>query len=59
MDNDKPILGADCPACDSFVPALPLKEKHSRWKWYMHCCCGVIFFTEKTYSKAEIAAAEA
>jgi hypothetical protein len=53
MENIKPTLGADCPACDTFVPALPISKKHSRWKWYMRCDCGVIFYTEQTYALAE------
>jgi hypothetical protein len=57
MDNGPAILGADCPACDSFVPALPISREHSKWKWYMHCPCGVIFFTEKTYAKCDTAEA--
>jgi len=59
MDDGKTIFGADCPACDTFVSALPIRDKDSRWKWYMHCDCGVIFFTEKTYSKADMVAVEA
>jgi hypothetical protein len=51
MDEGQPILGADCPACDTFVPALPISRENSRWKWYMRCPCGVIFFTEKIYTK--------
>jgi len=53
MNNTKPILGADCPACNSFVSALPLRGKHSRWKCYMRCVCGVFFFTEKTYTRSD------
>jgi len=59
MDNDKPILGVDCPACDRFVPALPIHKQHSRWEWYMHCACGVIFYAEKTHAKPDAAAVEA
>jgi len=57
MENGPSILGADCPACDNFVPALPINLEHSKWKWYMHCPCGVIFFTEKTYAKCDVAQA--
>lgn len=43
------VLGADCPHCDRFAPAVP--SPSVSWDWVMYCPCGVIFFTRNTYRR--------
>ncbi len=43
------ILGADCPHCDKFTPALPTTSASCTCE--MHCPCGVIFLTRNTYRR--------
>ncbi len=46
------VLGADCPHCDRFAPAIP--SPSASWQWVMYCPCGVIFFTRNTYRRLEL-----
>ncbi len=46
------VLGADCPHCDQFTPAVP--RPSTTWQWVMYCSCGVVFVTRNTYSRREL-----